>query len=433
MAEHGRNCSSLEQLSRKIGRFVSARYQKAWYWFVANKYSRIASSFTKRRGKIRAGYFVIYESVFPAALLLEKMIKDSAFRPSIVVIPDKIRGEINERRALSHTLEYMKSRYGGRCEITSSFDEKRNRYIDVVNQFDIICSANPYREMTDYRYTVEYACRRGVLSFFVGYGYVISKWGLKHILNAPSCNLCWRLYLETFITANDAGMHMGNMARNVKVLGYCKMDRLRDVAVKARKRKCIIIAPHHTIDMPDLPLSNFLAYSDFFLELPGHYPEMDFVFRPHPLLRVALEKEDVWGKAKTNAYFEKMSSYPNVIYQNGGDYFDVFVNSDGIIHDCGSFAAEYLFTGHPACYLLKDESVPDRYCNALMKECLKVHYRAFGESDIMDFINNVIVKCNDSLAEARSSFVESQLKINYPHSADAILNDIKQGLGIPVQ
>lgn len=429
MVEQKEDFNKVKRFFRAIEKSVSAQCKKVKYWFIANKYARIAALFKKRGKRVRVGFFVIYESSFPAAMLLEKMLDDPLFLPSIVVIPDKARGEINERQALCHTIEYMQLHYGDRCEVISSYNAEKNCYIDIMNRFDIICSSNPYRRMTDDKYTVEYAKKHNVLSFFIGYGYVISKWGLKHILNAPSCNLCWRLYLETYVTASEASTQMKNRARNVKVFGYSKMDRLSRVEVKERKRKCIIIAPHHTVNMPELPLSNFMAYSNFFIELPKRYPEIDFIFRPHPLLKVTLANESIWGKEKTDAYFETMSSYPNVVYQDGGDYFDTFVNSDGIIHDCGSFVAEYLFTGHPPCYLLKDETIPDNYCNKLMKECLKVHYRAFNITDVINYIENVIIQGNDSLATQRRDFFERELRVKYPDTTSAILEDIKQGLG----
>ena len=383
-----------------------------------------------RGNPIRVGFYVVYDSVFPAKQVFELMLDDPAFKPTIVVIPDICRGKDNECAVLHKTEVALRDRYSSRCEVLCSFDKNSNNYMDMTSRFDIICSANPYRGMTDYKYTVEHASEIGVLSFFVSYGYVVSQWGLHAILDARSCNLCWRFYLDTSITERDARIHMSNGAKNVLTVGYAKMDGMGAILERPRERKRIILAPHHTIKMDELPLSNFLAYSEFFQELPQQYPDIDFVFRPHPLLRVTLEREDVWGKERTDVYFNKMAQKVNVEYQDGGDYLETFVNSDAIIHDCGSFAAEYLFTGHPACFILKDDSIPNRYLNNLMQGCLNAHYKAYSCEDIIDFINKVVIAGKDDMGEVRKSFFEENLKFKYPYVSKAILDDIKSMIGI---
>ena len=125
----------------------------------------------------------------------------------------------------------------------------------------------------------------------------------------------------------------------------------------------------------------------------------------------------------TEEYIEKMKSFPNVEYQDSGNYFDTFVNSDGMIHDCFSFCAEYMFTGHPCCFCKKREGYQN--VNAFFEKCVDHHYIAFEEQDIIDFIENVILKGNDPMKEARNAFFESDLKGLYPHSTDAILKCLK--------
>ena len=116
-------------------------------------------------------------------------------------------------------------------------------------------------------------------------------------------------------------------------------------------------------------------------------------------------------------------------YQEGGDYFETFVNSDGLIHDCGSFSAEYLYTGHPCCYMLKNMEETNKNSNDFHKACLKQHYLAYNEKEIIDFIENVILKGNDSLKEQRKEFFESKLKSNEPKNTEYILNYLKEELG----
>lgn len=50
-----------------------------------------------------------------------------------------------------------------------------------------------------------------------------------------------------------------------------------------------------------------------------------------------------------------MQSYSNVECQDGGDYLQSFVDSDGMIQECSSFLTEYLYTDNFGCYLLKND------------------------------------------------------------------------------
>lgn len=45
--------------------------------------------------KVNVGFFVIYDSIFPAEPLFKKMLEDDLFNPFIIVIPDISRGETN--------------------------------------------------------------------------------------------------------------------------------------------------------------------------------------------------------------------------------------------------------------------------------------------------------------------------------------------------
>ena len=136
-------------------------------------------------------------------------------------------------------------------------------------------------------------------------------------------------------------------------------------------------------------------------------------------------KDEYWGQKKLDSYLAKLKAFKNVTYQEGGEYFETFVNSDGILHDCGSFVAEYLYTDNPCCFMLKDSATNENNFALLGKECLKHYYQAFNESDIIDFIENVVIKGNDTKKAQRIKFAKEVLRVNFPNVADKILDNIK--------
>ena len=78
------------------------------------------------------------------------------------------------------------------------------------------------------------------------------------------------------------------------------------------------------------------------------------------MMFVVLAREDMWGKEKVEEYIEKINAIPNMEYQEGGEYFETFAKSSALIHDCGSFMAEYLYTKNPQCFTLESKKVIDR-------------------------------------------------------------------------
>ena len=413
--------SWLRRLRKKISK-------KIYACRVKHRYATILSGLKKKSKngeKIRIGFYVVFDSVFPAEQVFQIFLKDKMFDPFILVIPDVSRGDENMFYQLDKTYKTLSSKYKN---VYMSYNKKEKAFIDFSDKVDMIFFANPYDPMTDKLYTIQYNSENNCLPLYVSYGCMPDLYARKHIINMPSMNMCWKVFADTKENLEDYIKYTDVHGSNVILSGYCKMDNLALCRTKKRTRKKIIIAPHHTVAHPLYPLSNFLSYHDFFLKLPDMYPDIDFVFRPHPLLYPTLCRDDIWGKKKTDEYFAKIESKPNMIWQNGGDYFDTFVNSDGMIHDCASFILEYLFTGHPCCYMLHNEHEIEDIFMDLGKNCLKQYYQAFNEQQILNFIDNVIIAGKDPLKKSRQEYADKSLKINYPHVSDAIIKHIKECL-----
>ena len=172
--------------------------------------------------------------------------------------------------------------------------------------------------------------------------------------------------------------------------------------------KRIIWAPHHSITPQDwLNYSNFLEIADDMLNLAKEYNDKaQFVFKPHPMLKDKLYKLDSWGVEKTDSYFDAWKSLPNCNSAEG-NYVDLFMSSDAMIHDCSAFTAEYLYVNKPVMYLTKEERMES--FNQFANECFKVHYHGSSISDIKNFIDNVI-KGIDPLADERTKLIKEQLR-----------------------
>jgi CDP-glycerol glycerophosphotransferase (TagB/SpsB family) len=155
-------------------------------------------------------------------------------------------------------------------------------------------------------------------------------------------------------------------------------------------------------------VSNFLEYFDVFLELAAVYKEqLQIAFKPHPLLRIKLENDPNWGKEKTDAYYAEWTNLENGQFENA-DYGDLFLTSDALIHDCGSFMAEYLITGKPALFMIRNEAVMKEW-SEFGEKAVEAHYQSRTKEELIDFIENVVLKGNDWMKEKRNDFVYQNL------------------------
>ena len=207
-----------------------------------------------------------------------------------------------------------------------------------------------------------------------------------------------------------------------------RTDCLANIKKEERKRKKIIIATHSAskIRPHGIEFACFPIFAEVLLRLPEKYPDVDFVFRPHVLQWKYLLEDGSWTQEQVDAYIEKIKSYPNAIYQHPSiDFYEDFVNSDGLIHDCGSFTAEYLFTENPACYLCDKSKDYHSIFTKIGYQCFEKHYHAFDEKDLDDFVQMVIRGENEQKRQDRISFVNNVLKINYGHVGEKIAQYLK--------
>ena len=78
-----------------------------------------------------------------------------------------------------------------------------------------------------------------------------------------------------------------------------------------------------------------------------------------------------------------------------------------MIHDSGSFLIEYLYINKPVMRTNNGRKYEDQFNDFALK-CLEYYYHGHSESDIEQFIINVI-KDNDSLKEQRTLFQQDVL------------------------
>lgn len=385
-------------------------------------YKRIIESVRQSgRTKLDFAAYVIFDSTFGMDGVFRLMMKDvDHWNPKIVVIPDISRGREHAEYTYKKTKEFFINKYGNDF-VCDGWDQNTNTFYDHLSEFDIVYYANPYDHMVHRFHKIVYATKKNVLPVYVSYGYDVGRLTTLDRIKKPELNLVWKLFADTTYMYDDYVKDQVVKGENIVLAGYSKMDNLKDYPIKPHDHKKVLITPHHTVVRNDLPLSNFLKYSDLILELPLMFPDIEFVFRPHPLLFTVLINEGLWSHEKVEQYIATLKSR-GVEYSTEGDYLPLFAECDAIINDCGSFTVEWLYTGKPGCFVYKEE-LNEELLTTLMNKALTAYTIARSRDDIIAFVKKISEDRGEHNYEM-SPWVKENIAINYPDVSSFLIKEL---------
>jgi len=409
--------------SSDVKKKLFALYLKVKHWllrrtrdpYLMHKFRRCQKKAVQRlkgKEKLRCVFFALNDTVWKYDYVFRRMMADERFEPIILVCPHTGYGFQYMKEMMERTTAYFS---GKNYPFVASYDFVTNRYVDVRKELnpDIIFYCIPYAYNIDKRYYISRYPDK--LTVYVPYAFNNSAdWAICY--DELLHNLVWRYYVDTEEYRKYSVPYSRCGGDNVVVTGYPGIEIFLDDSYKASMKdwkiqddnslKRIIWAPHHTIeDSGTIIYSCFLQYCEFMPAMARKYADkVQFVLKPHPLLRVKLEK--YWGKEKTAAYFDEWTDMPNASFTEG-NYVDIFKTCDAMIHDCGSFIGECLYLNKPVMRMMNGYPLEQMY-NGLAQRCIDNHYKAFCEKDVEDFIL-MVIEGKDPMLDARTEFIRKEL------------------------
>ena len=374
----------------------------------------------RKKGKIRFLFILQELSQWKTELLYQTMLDHPRFEPILGITPC-----IEYPGAEQKLIEYCK-----RKRYNYVWLDPQKTIVEQI-QVDMMAYQKPYSDSIYPLHQIN--SNKSIPTVYVPY--YLSTIAESWLVNPRPCLLAWRCFVDNESCLKEWKELSKMHGRNLVVTGLPIMDELLipksqadDVWPCLDHRKRIIYAPHHTIGgyhMDGIEYSTFMDYCDFMLELAEKYQDQAyFVFKPHPRLFRNLLK--VWGEEKTKCYYDLWNK-PGVSHvETHSNYMDLFKYSDAMIHDCGSFTMEYLYTGNPVMYLTKSEHHVDNL-NNVAKRAFNLHYQGKTKEDIETFVVNVLNGI-DALASERDTFVkESLLPPNGKTACENIIDVILGG------
>lgn len=388
-----------------------------------------------KKDKIEVVFFAINVAMWRYQGVYDLLSKDKRFNCHIVLTVAKSVTPGQQAKDLQQLREY----FGSKGIDFVDFDLNEGTGYDVKGLInpDILFYPQPYSYMNPwnhdfFQYTKKLIC-------FVPYGIHTVDSGNKSF-DLPFHNLAWRIYCP-FQIDKDCAAAARNHGKNWVVSGYYMLDRYlsqeaTDVwKIKDRSIKRLIWAPHFSITPESTFLknmrSNFLWMAPLMLDLAQKYKDrLQIAFKPHPRLIHELYRHPDWGVEKTERYYEQWAAMENTQLETG-DFVDLFMTSDAMIHDSGSFVAEYLFVNKPVAFVTNDFDTMRAGHSMIGRGSFDQHYIVGNEQEVKSFIEDVVLGGRDTMKSQRTEYFETVLKPNVTgNTSQFIVDDIKKGLGL---
>lgn len=183
-------------------------------------------------------------------------------------------------------------------------------------------------------------------------------------------------------------------------LGHTIVDNLT-TKVATPEKDYVIYAPHFSFPAPGA--RRFLFYSTFLdngrliLDFAKQHPEIKWVFKPHPRLKLELKETGGWPENEVDAYYAEWAKI-GVVCETS-DYIEHFQKSSAMITDCGSFLTEYSCMDKPLIrlYYHKDNLPP----HPIVEKLYSTFYSAHNNAELQELLESIICQHQDPKKDVR--------------------------------
>lgn len=378
----------------------------------------------REKDVVDVGFIAWNIAIWKYHTLYVEMSKNPRFNPFLILTPTEGKDEHTQNEEIRILKEICEKRgYKYYPEI-----QLKDFNYDSKLEADILFYPQPYFE-------------EKLLPEYKKYIFCHTHYGFFTATNNPVFentflqNITWKIFETNQFAIKQQKKVTINRARNRILTGYLFGEELMSVTDKdpwkelSGNKKRIIWAPHFSLGVGKwFDVSTFLDYYEFMFTLAEEYSDkIQIAFKPHPYLYSKLCQKEFWGPEKTEAYYQKWQSLQNGQYVEGL-YTDLFATSDAIIHDCGSFKVEYLYTQKPGLYLVrKDGALPNT--DKVGSDAFDCYYKGYNCEDIRNFVINVVLNGDDTLVNKRKEFYNTYLlPPNGKTAAQNAMEAIEKGL-----
>lgn len=369
----------------------------------------------KEKETIEVAFMLTIPGMWKHDYLFRLMQQNPKYHPFVVIYPySEYKGFSQEEvwKTIRRTEAFIQARG---FEYMIPYDKERGKWMDInkINKPDIVFFTTPYRDVQAKYYIYNF---KDSLTCYIPYAFnAINVYRMLYWF--PTVNLFDFYFAETTFHQQYVHQYGRNGGARVYATGYPGTEvflhddyQSKDVwKPQHTAKKRVIWAPHHTIGnsaADSFSASTFLTNCDLMLQLAQRYSDrIQFAFKPHQLLKFKLI--DLWGAEKTEQYYNQWATMENTQLEEAG-YIDLFIHSDAMMHDSGSFTTEYLYLNKPVMYLQRRTQIEEMF-NTFGVEAYRQHYHGVTEEDMVRFLEDVVLGGKDTMSQQRRQFFENYL------------------------
>lgn len=375
----------------------------------------------RKKPLIKVLFIAYTPSMWKVDSLYRAMRKHPRFDTNLLLVPNMSMQDVGTRTEdLQILREYFSQKgydFVEWCDIHGN-----SQFEKIPAEYDILFYPQPWPGIVPEKLDFEH--NRGRL--MIDCDYAFHSGNQNWAYNKWYQNAAWLDLYENKVTYNLSCKEKDNKGINSVITGLPIVDEFKRSEyispwkTQATPCKKVIWAPHWTIceESSVLPsYSHFLEIADFMLQFAkANIGKIQFAFKPHPTLKRELYKHPNWGKNKTDDYYTAWQNGHNMQLEEG-EYADLFMTSDAMVHDSSSFCCEYMLTGKPVLFMVKNEEQQVSLLNEMARSVFYAQYLGYSMSDLEQFLERHVLQSNDPKQVERAEVVVRYLTPPYSKSA----------------
>lgn len=182
----------------------------------------------------------------------------------------------------------------------------------------------------------------------------------------------------------------------------------------------VIWTPRWSTD-PKIGGSNFFRYKDFFPEYAQKNPQVDILFRPHPMAFSNFIQTGQMTRQEVDDYIAQIETGENTALDKEKGYDATFWQSDALVTDISAIIIEYFVTGKPIIFC-ETQPITCTYLD-FFKNILSVCYIARDEASLAGYLKQLQAG-DDPLAQERKAMIRALFGEDLTRTPAAIAEDI---------
>jgi|APSaa5957512535_1039671.scaffolds.fasta_scaffold08024_4 hypothetical protein len=358
-----------------------------------------------------------FESVY------KEIYVDSAFHVTIIVAPFRHSTfEDNE----FHDIGMAKLLDNKNIEFIYGYSQENKEWINLQRLSpDYVFFQTPYNSHIPFIYTAEYVSLFAKVCYIPYYGTLLYKGEVD--LGAHPVNFF--KYISYYFVTNENEKN-GVSAKFVGILppeqvvisGSPKTDYIfNDLTVQDSEWKRGLKSNFTKILWTTRWVTNdgtchFFDYKDYFLEFTAMHPDVDFLFRPHPLSFKNFLKTGELSQEEYDKMILQYDQSRNAKIDFCNEYHNTFLTTDILVSDMSSILYEFFLTGKPIIYTHRVNAF-----NEIGLKLASSFYWARNQNELNETLN-MLLRGEDPQKPLRQKLIK-ELSLNSPGNASSIIKE----------